>query len=62
MSTQSVAPIFLFASSATICPHHQIPIKWPLSLINKREMQAYMPIYLRRKYKYTATNKQDNLE
>ena len=62
MSTQSVAPIFLSASIATICPHQQSPIKWPLSLIKKKEMQAYMPMKLRRKYKYTATNKQDSLE
>ena len=42
MSTQSVAPILLSASSATICPHQQSPIKWPLTLIKKREMQAYV--------------------
>ena len=58
--TQSVAPNFLSASSATICPHQQSPKKWPLSLIKKREMQAYANEF--KKYKHTATNKQYSLE
>ena len=52
MSTQSVAPIFLSASSAKIFPHQQSPIKWPLSLIKKREMQAFANEFKKKIYIY----------